>query len=262
MCRRGTLDHAPRAVRDPPAGAGAGRLDAALLRRPHTRTLSPWTGGRGAARLRPGPREAMIVLNLEIPEGENQNTIVPPLERFVDSRIDPPVETHLSGLFGRDLNKASVDAVHKGELIAFPVLVIVLLLVFRTPIAAAIPLVIALGTLGSGFGVIAIIAELQDLDALTLSLASMIGLALGVDYSLLLVSRFREALAQGHLPHQAAQVAADTAGRTAIFAGGVLVSITLVTCLASPGTLLLSPSIGAIVVTLLSMVGAVLVTPS
>ena len=238
------------------------RLARALLRRQHTRALSPWSGVSEAKRLRPSPDKAVIVLSLEIPEGENQNTIVPPLERFVDRRIDAPVETHLSGLFGRDLNKASVDAVHKGELIAFPVLVIVLLLVFRTPIAAAIPLVIALGTVASGFGVIAIITELQDLDALTLSLASMIGLALGVDYSLLLVSRFREALAQGHLPRQAAQVAADTAGRTAIFAGGVLVSITLVTCLASPGTLLLSPSIGAIVVTLLSMVGAVLVTPS
>ena len=238
------------------------RLAAALLRRPHTRTLSPWSGGRGAGRLRPSPREAMIVLNLEIPEGENQNTIVPPLERFVDSRIDAPVETHLSGLFGRDLNKASVDAVHKGELIAFPILIIVLLFVFRSPIAAAIPLVIALGTLGSGFGIIALLTRLQDLDALTLSLASMIGLALGVDYSLLLVSRFREALARGHPPREAAAIAANTAGRTATFAGWVLVSIMLVTCLASPGTILFSPAVGAIVVTLLSMVGAVLVTPA
>src|ERR671915_655135 len=262
MCRRGTLDHAPRAVRDPPAGAGAGRLAAALLRRPHTRTLSPWTGGRGAARLRPGPREAMIVLTLEIPEGENQNTIVPPLESFVERRIDPPLETHLSGLFGRDLNKASVDAVHKGELIALPVLVVVLLFVFRSPIAATIPLLIALGTLGAGFGVIALLTRLQDLDALTLSLASMIGLALGVDYSLLLVSRFREALARGHPPREAAAIAANTAGRTATFAGWVLVSIMVVTCLASPGTILFSPAVGAIVVTLLSMVGAVLVTPA
>jgi putative drug exporter of the RND superfamily len=238
------------------------RLAGALLRRPHTSALSPWSGGREAKRLRPSRGEAVIVLNLEIPEGENENTIVPPLERFIDRRIDPPVETHLSGLFGRDLNEASVDAVHKGELIAFPALVIVLLLVFRTPIAAAIPLVIALGTVASGFGVIAIITRWQDLDALTLSLASMIGLALGVDYSLLLVSRFREALAQGHLPRQAASIAANTAGRTAAFAGGVLVSITLVTCLASPGRLLFSPAVGAIVVALLSMVGAVLVTPS
>ena len=238
------------------------RLAAALLRREHTRTLSPWSGGSQAQRLRPSPGEAMIVLNLEIPEGENQNTIVPPLERFIDSRIDPPVETHLSGLFGRDLNQASVDAVHKGELIALPMLIIVLLFVFRSPIAAAIPLVIALGTLGSGFGIIALLTRLHDLDALTLSLASMIGLALGVDYSLLLVSRFREALAHGHPPGEAAQIAANTAGRTAAFAGWVLVSIMLVTCLASPGTILFSPAVGAIVVTLLSMVGAVLVTPS
>ena len=69
------------------------RLAGALLRRRHTRSISPWSGG-GARRLRPSPGEAMIVLNLEVPDGENQNTIVPPLERFVDRRIDPPVETH------------------------------------------------------------------------------------------------------------------------------------------------------------------------
>lgn len=238
------------------------RLARALARRQHTRALSPWSAVSEAKRLRPRPQKAVVVLNLEIPKGEDQNTIVPPLERFIARRIDPPVEAHLSGLFGRDLNEASVDAAHKGELIALPMLVIVLLLVFRTPIAAAIPLVIALGTVASGFGLIAIITEFQDLDAITLSLASMIGLALGVDYSLLLVSRFREALAQGHQPDQAASIAANTAGRTAAFAGGVLVSITLVTCLASPGTLLFSPAVGSIVVTLLSMVGAVLVTPS
>jgi RND superfamily putative drug exporter len=251
-------------LRGPPAEVDrqGSRLARALLGRDHTRTLSPWGGGAEAERLRPSPREAMIVLNLEIPEGENQNTIVPPLERFIAARTHAPVETHLSGVFGRDLNKASVDAVRKGELIAFPVLVIVLLLVFRSPIAAAIPLVIALGTLGAGFGVIALLTRLQELDALTLSLASMIGLALGVDYSLLLVSRFREALAQGHPPRSAAHIAAGTAGRTAAFAGWVLVSIMLVTCLASPGTVLFSPAIGSIVVTLLSMVGAVLVTPS
>ena len=106
------------------------------------------------------------------------------------------------------------------------------------------------------------ILRFTDLDAVTLSAASMIGLALGVDYSLLIVTRFRESLADGHAPKQAASIAANTAGRTANFAGLVLLAITIVAFLLSPGTILLSMALGMIVVTVLSMIGAILVTPA
>ena len=82
----------------------------------------------------------------------------------------------------------------------------------------------------------------------------MIGLALGVDYSLLIVTRFREALDDGRPVKQAASLAANTAGRTAVFAGVVLIAIMLVSFFLSPGTVLLSSAVGAIVATLLRMV--------
>jgi uncharacterized membrane protein YdfJ with MMPL/SSD domain len=147
-------------------------------------------------------------------------------------------------------------------MIALPVLIIVLLLVFRSPIAAAIPLLIALGTLEAGSGILSIVTNFTSLDAVALNLASMIGLALGVDYSLLIVTRFREGLAQGRSARDAASLAAHTAGRTAVFAGTVLIAIMLVAFFLSPGTVLLSASVGAIVVTLLSMIGVALVTPA
>jgi putative drug exporter of the RND superfamily len=244
-------------------------LAVALSKRPHTRALSPWSGsegkaGAGAKELRPTPDRALIVLDLGIPKGENASMIIPPLRRFVEQHTSPPVQYHMSGLspLGRDLNDASVESIHRAELIAFPVLMIVLLLVFRTPIAAAIPLIIAQGTTQSGFGVIRIITEFTDLDALTLSLASMIGLALGIDYSLLIVTRFREGLAERQPPRQAASLAANTAGRTAVFAGTVLISTMIVVLILSPGSVLLSTSVGAIVVTVISMVGAALVAPA
>ncbi len=154
------------------------------------------------------------MLDLEIPPGETQSTIVSPLERFVEQRVRPPIESHLSGNapLGRDINEATTESIHRAELITFPILILVLLLVFRTPIAAGIPLVIALGTTQAGFGVISILAELWDLDAIALSLASMIGLALGVDYSLLIVTRFREGLEAERPVRQAASLAANTAG--------------------------------------------------
>jgi RND superfamily putative drug exporter len=239
-------------------------LARALALRPHTRALSPWSGGSGARKLRPRPDQALIVLDLDIPPGETANGVVRPLERFVDSRISPPVERHISGLtpLGRDINQATVDSIKQAELITYPVLLIVLLLVFRTPVAAAIPLCVAGATRLAGFGVIALITEIAPLDSIAVSIASMIGLALGVDYSLLIVTRFREALAEGRSVPSAVTLAANTAGRTAVFAGVVLISIMLVTLLLSPGSVLLSASVGAIVVTVLSMIGAALVTPA
>ena len=110
---------------------------------------------------------------------------------------------------------------------------------------------------------IALITEVADLDAIALSLASMIGLALGVDYSLLIVTRFREALDDGLQPSGRRRRSPPTPpGRTAIFAGVVLVAIMLVSFFLSPGSVLLSSAVGAIVVTLLSMVGAALVAPA
>jgi putative drug exporter of the RND superfamily len=240
------------------------RLARDLALRPGTRALSPWTGGKGSDQLRPSPNQALIPLDLRVPKGETQSTIVPPLERFVDERVESPVDAHLSGEspLGKDLNEATTEGAHKAELIAAPVLVIVLLLVFRTPVAAAIPLIMGQGTVFASFGVISLILGFADLDAIALSLAAGVGLALGVDYSLLIITRFREALADGLQPRQAASLAANTAGRTAVFAGSVLIAIMLVSFFLSPGTVLLSSAVGAIASTALGMLGAALVTPA
>lgn len=238
-------------------------LARALAARPNTHALSPWSG-HGAARLRPTPNRALIVVDLGIPRGETPSSIVPPWEKFVRRQVHAPLVPHFGGLtpIGRDINDATVKSIRTAEFIAYPVLMIVLLLVFRSPVAAAIPLGIAVGTLQSGFGIISIITRFAHLDSIALSIASMIGLALGVDYSLLIVTRFREGLEEGRGPAGSATLAANTAGRTAVFAGVVLVSIMLTTLLLSPGSILLSASVGSIVVTLLSMLGATLITPA
>ena len=234
-----------------------------LIMRPGTKAISPWASGDEAERLRPDPTRALIPLDLRVREGEERE-MVSSLESFVDERVSGPVEFHTSGLapLGEEMNEATTDSLRKAELITFPVLVLVLLLVFRTPVAAGIPLLIAVGTMQAGFGIVSLIAEFADLDAIALSLVSMIGLALGIDYSLLIVTRFREELDTGATPRQAASLAANTAGRTAVFAGVVLIGIMVVSFLMSPGSVLLSSAVGSITATVLSMVGAALVTPA
>ena len=238
-------------------------LARALATRPNTSALSPWSDAEAADELRPSPEQAVMTLDVRLARGETADSFIVPLQRFVEQRTSPPVAAHLSGLdaVGRAQNERLVESIHDAERIAFPILLVVLLLVFRTPLAAAIPLIMGLATARAGFGILSIVADHMQLDAVALSLGSMIGLTLGVDYSLLIVSRFREGLAAGGPVGQAASLAANTAGRTAAFAGFVLLAMMLVVIVLSPGTILLSAAIGAGIVTILSMVAAVLVTP-
>jgi putative drug exporter of the RND superfamily len=237
-------------------------LARALATRPNTSAISPWHP-KAAPKLRPSPEQAVITLDVHLRKGETVSSFIPPLERFVEQRVRPPVDAHLSGLdeIGRAQNDQVVKSIADAERLAFPILVIVLLLVFRTPLAAAVPLIMGIGTTRAGFGILNVVADHMELDAIALGMASMIGLTLGVDYSLLIVSRFREALASGQPVPQAASLAANTAGRTAAFAGFVLLAMMLVVIVVSPGSIMRSAAIGSMVVTILSMAGAVVVTP-
>ena len=91
--------------------------------------------------LRPSPGEAAISIDLRVPPGGNINTVIGLLEDFVQARVHPPIRAHLAGIpsLGSEVNKSSIDALHKGELIAAPILILVLLFVFRSPWLRACP---------------------------------------------------------------------------------------------------------------------------
>src|SRR5215203_2516606 len=101
---------------------------------------------------------------------------------------------------------------------------IVLLVAFGSLIAAGLPLVIALVGLGiSGGGLIALLANVIDVPDWTLAVAGLIGIGVGIDYSLLVLTRFRSALKDGKDRHDAVVEAVTTAGRSVIIAGGTVV---------------------------------------
>jgi RND superfamily putative drug exporter len=241
-------------------------LNAALNSRPLTRVQSPWSPGAGAVAkiLFPSPTEAVFTMDVRYPPGGNDSTIVPPLEKFLRGYVKPPVKFYLSGdaPLGRQLNDAGFEALHQGEILAAPLLVIVLLLVFGSPVAAALPLVIAGGTVGFSFGGLWVFSHFMGMAIMSLSLASMLGLALGVDYALLSIARFREALDDGLQPRAAATLAANTAGRTAVFAAFVLSALMLTVIILSPGAILQSASIGAMMSTIYAAISALTICPA
>jgi RND superfamily putative drug exporter len=235
----------------------------ALRRDPAVSTLSPWDKG-SVERLRPGPRKALIVVDFHVDEETAVKETVPDLNRTLEEEISPPVRASQTGL--ASLLRATIDeSVHStevAELIAIPFLLLVLLLVFRSPVAAAIPLAFGAVTLTASRGVLAIAANSIAIDGSALTVCSMMGLALGVDYALLMVSRFREELEAGAEPLEAARMTRRTAGRTTAFAGSTLFLAMLVTLFVMPGNLLLSLAGTAIVVTAISVLVAALVGPA
>jgi RND superfamily putative drug exporter len=229
---------------------------------PKVTTLSPWDRG-SVGRLRPSPRRALILADFHVGIDEAVKDKVPLLERTLEEKIRAPVRATQSGFatLSRSIQDESITASERGELIALPILLIVLLLVFRSPVAAGIPLGFGAISVFASRGLLSILTEWFGVSALALTVCTMMGLALGVDYALLLVSRFREELATGADPIDAAWATRRTAGRTTVFAGSTLVLSMLVALFVVPGALLASLAGTLALVVLLTVLVATLLGP-
>jgi RND superfamily putative drug exporter len=235
----------------------------ALRKDPEVTTLSPWDRG-SVVDLRPTPRRALILADFHDEIKEAVNETVPKLNRTLEENIHAPVRVTQTGFasISRALQERSISASERGELLAFPFLLIVLLLVFRSPIAAAIPLGFGALTVISSRGILFLAASWFDIDAFALTVCSMMGLALGVDYALLMVSRFREELAAGLEPAEAARVTRRTAGRTTLFAGSTLMLSMLVSIFILPGSLLASLAGTLVMVVILTVIISTVLAPA
>jgi RND superfamily putative drug exporter len=238
------------------------RLVRALRAEPGVTTLSPWDRG-DVGRLRPGPRRALIVTDFHTGIDTAVRRSVPELDRLLAENVRPPVRATQTGYatISRAIQEESISSAERAELIALPILLLVLLLVFRSPVAAAVPLALGAVTVLASRGLLWIVTHWFGVDALALTVCTMMGLALGVDYALLMVSRFREELATGASPAAAARLTRRTAGRTVAFAGSTLVLSMLIALFVVPGALLASLAATLIMVVVLSVAVACLAVP-
>lgn len=230
---------------------------------PLATTISPWSR-EAIDQLRPTHRSAVIFVSFRVSLDEAVKRTVPQLNELLKRRISPPVRAAQSGYasVSRAIQEEAAEATQRAELIAIPLVLIVLLLVFRSPVAAAIPLAFGAATVAGSRGILSIAASWLSIDAFALAASAMMGLALGVDYTLLMVSRFREELAAGRRPIAAARATRGTAGRTIAFAGGALFVSMIASALILPGTFLVSLAGAVVIVTGFSVMLGVLVVPS
>ena len=142
--------------------------------------------------------------------------------------------TGASGMWS-DFNKANKDAMIKSELISWPVTLAIMLLAFGSLVAAGLPLMLAIIGLVAAAGTLYLGTSIADISIWALNFALMFALALGIDYALFIVYRFRGALTNSASPVEAITITMDTAGKAVFFSGlTVLISLSAVLLVPSP----------------------------
>ncbi|MEU1147634.1 MMPL family transporter [Streptomyces sp. NPDC005863] len=139
-----------------------------------------------------------------------------------DALTDATDTTRKAGLTvetGGDAVMAEQEMGGSAELIGIAISAVVLILTFGSLVAAGMPLLTAIIGVSIGISGIGALGSVLDLSATTSTLAMMIGLAVGIDYALFIVSRFRAEIAEGRAPEEAAGRATGTAGSAVVFAG-------------------------------------------
>jgi RND superfamily putative drug exporter len=157
-------------------------------------------------------------------------SLVPELHARADSLANqlrgryPAVKLELTGEIplNFDIRKASADDVQHGESLVIPVTLALLLVAFGGLVAALIPLAIGELSIATTLAIAGFLAPRLHLSILVQNLSTMLGLGLGIDYALLMVSRFREAISAGHDGPAASAIAARQAGRTLLISASTV----------------------------------------
>src|SRR5580692_470451 len=157
-------------------------------------------------------------------------SLVPELHQLASSLENqlrgryPKVNIELTGEIplNFDIRKASSDDVDRGESLVIPATLALLLVAFGSLIAALIPLAVGQLAIATAMAIAGFLAARWHLSILVQNLATMLGLGLGIDYALLMISRFREAISAGHDGRRASAIAARQAGRTLLISASTV----------------------------------------
>ena len=147
------------------------------------------------------------------------------------------------------------------EFIGLAFAIVVLILAFGSVLAMGLPIAVALGGVGAGMGLIVILSNIVNIPDFTTFLGIMIGLGVGIDYALFIVTRYREGIHAGRSPREATITAMDTAGRAVVFAG-VTVVVSLLGLLLIGIGWVAGLGIGVAVTVLVTMITSITVLPA
>jgi putative drug exporter of the RND superfamily len=176
----------------------------------------------------------------------------------------PGVTTYLSGFpaINHDTQKIYNEDLAKGETIAIPIALIVMAFMFGTLGGIAVPFAFAVVTIPSTLGAVWVVAHFMDMAIYVTNIVTLIGLAIAIDYSMLVVFRYREELEKGHRSaHEALVETMKTAGRATLFSGAT-VAVGLALLVFMPVPFMRSMGVGGLLVPLFSIAASATFLPA
>jgi RND superfamily putative drug exporter len=238
-------------VDSPQFRAFARRLQAALAATGEVR------GAREVAVSRDG-HSALVSVQIRSDSGAH------PVEQVVEAANSRTMEVGITGFHstGYDFGKQSQTDLEKGELaFGLPAALIVLVLVFGAVFAGLVPVLMAILSIIVALGLVAVISLQFSLSIFIVNMLTGMGLALGIDYSLFVVSRYREERGHGLAKENAIARTGATASRAVLFSGSTFV-IALLGMFIVPTSIMRSLALGAILVGIVSVAAALTLLPA
>jgi putative drug exporter of the RND superfamily len=207
-------------ITDPAIRARIARALDRVARLPHvTEVTSPYKAGDGQAISRDG----RIAFATVIFDEQAPSLSKPAVQRVISAAEKARAPDLQVELGGAAIEQTQTTSFGVASAVGVAAAIVVLLIAFGSFLAMGLPVVTALLGLGTAFGAIALASHVVDMPDISNELAAMIGLGVGIDYSLFIVTRFRENHRRGDGVPSATVVAMDTAGRAVLFAGSTVI---------------------------------------
>ena len=184
--------------------------------------------------------------------------------KTVTADVDPgPLDLIITGApaLYRDISLASQEDLRRGESVAFPIATFTLLLVFGTLIAAILPAAVGGAGVLVGLGIVFFMSQGIDMSVFALNIVTLLGIGVGIDYSLFYTSRFQEELRSGKSVDDAVLGANSHAGKAIMFSA-ITSLIGLISLVAFPVMMLRSVGIGAVAVIFAALLAALTLMPA
>jgi putative drug exporter of the RND superfamily len=201
------------------------------------------------------------LIRVHVADDDSAGDVIAAVQR---ADVDPEFIVRVTGNTTRDhdFNELSERDLRDGELrFGLPAALIILLLVFGTVVAGLVPLLMALVAITTALGLVALLTQLVELSIFTTNMLTGMGLALGIDYALFVISRYREERGGGRAPDDAIVASGATASRAVLFSGSAFV-IAMFGLLLVPSTIFRSLAAGAILVGVTSLAVALTLLPA
>jgi uncharacterized membrane protein YdfJ with MMPL/SSD domain len=205
-------------------------------------------------------RHATIV-PMFVPDADRIGSLITVVQA-ADANPDFSVAITGDHTLDHDFNQLSQHDLKSGELqFGLPAALIILLLVFGAVVAGLVPLLMAIVSIIVALGLTALLAQPFELSVFVVNMLTGMGLALGIDYSLFIVSRYREERGRGRVQQDAIEAAGATASRAVLFSGSAFV-VAMFGMLLVPSSVMQSLAAGAILVGIVSVLSALTLLPA